>query len=113
MLAFNPTPAFINRERAAVYDGRRARRLRHGLWCYSDGESSLPVRKELASGSTLTSSVGYSLNYNTLDNNKNPTDGLLVDFRQDFAGVGGDVSYLKSRVRRRNTTRRWSPISSG
>ncbi len=50
------------------------------------------------SGSTLTSSVGYSLNYNTLDNNKNPTDGLLVDFRQDFAGVGGDVSYLKSAV---------------
>ncbi|WP_456686981.1 BamA/TamA family outer membrane protein, partial [Bradyrhizobium sp. P5_C11_2] len=27
---------------------------------------------------------------------KNPTDGLLVDFRQDFAGVGGDVSYLKT-----------------
>ncbi len=69
-----------------------------GLWCYSDGEASLPVRKELASGSTLTSAVGYSLNYNTLDNNKNPTDGLLVDFKQDFAGVGGDVSYLKSAI---------------
>ena len=69
-----------------------------GLWCYSDGEASLPIRKELASGKTLTSSVGYSLNYNTLDNNKNPTDGLLVDFRQDFAGVGGDVSYLKSAI---------------
>jgi outer membrane protein insertion porin family len=69
-----------------------------GLWCYSDGEASLPIRKELASGKTLTSSVGYSLNYNTLDNNKNPTDGLLVDFRQDFAGVGGDVSYLKTMI---------------
>ncbi len=52
------------------------------------------------SGSTLTSAVGYSLDYNTLDNNKNPTDGLLIDFKQDFAGVGGDVSYLKSRDRR-------------
>jgi len=69
-----------------------------GLWCYSDGEASLPVRKELQNGKTLTSALGYSLNYNTLDNNKNPTDGLLVDFRQDFAGVGGDVSYLKSAV---------------
>ncbi|TPQ31512.1 outer membrane protein assembly factor BamA, partial [Bradyrhizobium guangdongense] len=29
---------------------------------------------------------------------KNPTDGLLIDFKQDFAGVGGDVSYLKSAV---------------
>ena len=51
------------------------------LGCYSDGEASLPVRKELASGKTLTSAVGYSLNYNTLDNNKNPTDGLLDRFQ--------------------------------
>jgi outer membrane protein insertion porin family len=72
--------------------------LGNGLWCYSDGEASLPVRKELQSGRTLTSSVGYSLNYNTLDNNKNPTDGLLIDFKQDFAGVGGDVTYLKSAI---------------
>ena len=65
---------------------------------YGDGEASLPVRKELANGATLTSAVGYSLNYNTLDNNKNPTDGLLIDFKQDFAGVGGDVSYLKTAI---------------
>ena len=66
--------------------------------CLADGESSLPVRKELADGADWTSSVGYSLDYNTLDNNKNPTDGLLIDFKQDFAGVGGDVSYLKSAI---------------
>jgi outer membrane protein insertion porin family len=70
----------------------------NGLGCYGNGEASLPVRKELAGGATITSALGYSLNYNTLDNNKNPTDGLLVDFKQDFAGVGGDVSYLKSAV---------------
>ena len=69
-----------------------------GLGCYADGEASLPVRKELADGATLTSAVGYTLNYNTLDNNKNPTDGLIVDFKQDFAGVGGDVTYSKSAV---------------
>ena len=40
--------------------------------------------------------MGYTLNYNTLDNNKNPTDGLLIDFKQDFAGVGGDVKYIKT-----------------
>src|SRR5204862_3242602 len=91
LLAFNPSPAF------AAANGIDLTST-NGLGCYSDGEASLPVRRELASGRTLTSSVGYSLNYNTLDNNKNPTDGLLVDFRQDFAGVGGDVSYLKSAV---------------
>ena len=92
--AFNPSPAFVatNGPLGAV-DASGI-----GLFCYSDGEASLPVRKELAAGKTLTSSVGYSLNYNTLDNNKNPTDGLLVDWKQDFAGVGGDVTYLKSQI---------------
>lgn len=87
--AFNPSPAF------AAVNGIDLTST-SGLGCYSDGEASLPVRKELANGKTLTSALGYTLTYNTLDNNKNPTDGLLVDFRQDFAGVGGDVSYLKT-----------------
>ncbi|MET4277234.1 MULTISPECIES: outer membrane protein assembly factor BamA [unclassified Bradyrhizobium] len=89
--AFNPSPAFANLNGLDLSST-------NGLGCYSDGEASLPVRKELANGKTLTSALGYTLTYNTLDNNKNPTDGLLVDFRQDFAGVGGDVSYLKSVV---------------
>ncbi|WGD56355.1 outer membrane protein assembly factor BamA [Bradyrhizobium sp. CB1650] len=89
--AFNPSPAFANANGISLAST-------NGLGCYSDGEASLPVRKELAGGKTLTSAIGYTLSYNTLDNNKNPTDGLLVDFRQDFAGVGGDVTYLKSAV---------------
>jgi outer membrane protein insertion porin family len=101
LLAFNPSPAFVNTlpggaaqaNAMGAVDATGA-----GLWCYSDGEASLPIRKELASGKTLTSALGYSLTYNTLDNNKNPTDGLIVDFRQDFAGVGGDVSYLKEQI---------------
>ncbi len=40
--------------------------------------------------------VGYDLSYNTLDNNRNPTSGILAILRQDFAGVGGDVSYLRT-----------------
>jgi outer membrane protein insertion porin family len=99
LLAFNPSPAWVaaNGTAAATALGAvDASGL--GLWCYSFGQASLPVRKELSQGSTLTSSVGYSLDYNTLDNNKNPTDGLLFDFRQDFAGVGGDVTYLKSAI---------------
>ena len=88
---FNPSPAY------ALANGISLAST-NGLGCYADGEASLPVRKELAGGQTLTSSVGYSLDYNTLDNNKNPTDGLLIDFKQDFAGVGGDVTYLKSQI---------------
>jgi outer membrane protein insertion porin family len=66
--------------------------------CYIYGQASLPVRAELASGTTLTSLVGYGLTYNTLDNNKSPTNGLLFTFGQDFAGVGGDVAYMRSAV---------------
>lgn len=88
---YNPSPAFF--APAAISPVNAS-----SLGCYADGEASLPVRKELQNGKTLTSAIGYSLNYNTLDNNKNPTDGLLVDFKQDFAGVGGDVSYLKTAV---------------
>ncbi len=95
--AFFPTPAYINQVLGGVDPTGNAQ---NGLLpgCLSDGESSLPVRQELANGAEWTSAIGYTLNYNTLDNNKNPTDGLLVDFKQDFAGVGGDVSYLKSAI---------------
>ena len=106
LLAFNPSPAFVNATTGSVMaggtvtaGGQSATDVSGvGLWCYSDGEASLPVRKELQNGAALTSALGYSLNYNTLDNNKNPTDGLLVNFGQDFAGVGGDVTFLKSTI---------------
>ncbi len=70
----------------------------HSASCYYYGQASLPVRVELANGSYLTSSIGYGLSYNTLDNNKNPTSGIYVSFGQDFAGLGGDVSYLRSNL---------------
>ena len=94
---FLPTPAYINQVLGGVDPtGNTQNGFLPG--CLADGESSLPVREELAQGAEWVSSVGYTLNYNTLDNNKNPTDGLLLDFKQDFAGVGGDVSYLKSTI---------------
>jgi outer membrane protein insertion porin family len=96
LLAFNPTPAFVAANGGNAFGAADASGM--GLFCFSDGEASLPVRKELATGASLTSALGYTLNYNTLDNNKNPTDGLLIDFRQDYAGVGGNVNYLKTAM---------------
>ena len=96
LLAFNPTPAYIKSVLGGVDPTNASSSSAYGYGCYADGESALPVRKELAGGGTWTSMIGYTLNYNTLDNNKNPTDGLLIDFKQDFAGVGGDVRYLKT-----------------
>jgi outer membrane protein insertion porin family len=90
-----PTPAAIAAATAAgvlatAYPGN------NGTNCFLYGQASLPVRVELAQGATLTSLAGYGLTYNTLDNNKNPTNGLLVSFGQDFAGLGGNVAYMRT-----------------
>src|SRR5499427_50076 len=69
--------------------------------CYADGEASLAVRKELAQGPVNVSMVGYTTSYNSLDNNKLPTSGLYAELRQDFAGVGGDVKFLRTAVEAR------------
>jgi outer membrane protein insertion porin family len=58
----------------------------------------------------LVSLVGYTLGYNTLDNNRNPTKGLLVEFKQDLAGAGGDVNFLRSTVDARAYYNVWSDL---
>jgi len=51
-----------------------------------------------ALGKRTTSSIGYSLVYSNLDNSIRPTRGQRMVFSQDFAGLGGDVRYLRSRI---------------
>ena len=87
-----PTPLY-NNTLGGIADFNTA----FNLSCYVDGEASLPIRQELAKGSTNTSLVGYTLIYNTLDSNKDPTSGLLLDFKQDFAGLGGDVRFIRTQ----------------
>jgi outer membrane protein insertion porin family len=66
--------------------------------CYADGEASVPVKAELLSGAVFTSLVGYTLAYNTVDDNRNPSSGIAASFNQDFAGVGGDVRFVRQSV---------------
>lgn len=49
-------------------------------------------------GTRNISEFGYSLRYNTIDNMVSPTSGVLIDFSQDLAGLGGDVKYLRTEV---------------
>ena len=64
--------------------------------CYGDGEASAAVKQQVQAGPAIVSLVGYGATYNTVDNNKSPTKGMIIDFRQDFAGVGGDVNFIRS-----------------
>ena len=51
-----------------------------------------------AIGDRVTSSIGYSLVYSTLNNSLRPSRGERVVLNQDFAGLGGDVRYLRTKV---------------
>jgi outer membrane protein insertion porin family len=62
--------------------------------CLSNGEASLALKQ--ATGTTITSMPGYVLSYNSLDNNKNPTDGIHAELHQDLAGAGGDEHYIRT-----------------
>ena len=49
----------------------------------------------------VSSSLGYSLTYDSIDNRQDPRSGLFAEFRQEFAGVGGDANWLKTTARAR------------
>lgn len=62
--------------------------------CLTNGEASLAIKE--AAGSRLTSAVGATFSYNTLDNIRNPTSGLYAELRNDVAGLGGDSRWLRT-----------------
>ncbi|MEM1020132.1 MAG: outer membrane protein assembly factor BamA [Pseudomonadota bacterium] len=51
-----------------------------------------------AIGEEITSSIGFSLVYNSLNNAIRPTRGQRAVFSTDFAGIGGDDRYVRSRI---------------
>ncbi|HYJ81972.1 MAG TPA: outer membrane protein assembly factor BamA, partial [Allosphingosinicella sp.] len=62
-----------------------------------------------AIGERTTSSIGYSLLYDSTDNRLRPTRGQRFTINQDFAGLGGDVKYLRTRA---NAAKYWN-VGSG
>lgn len=50
-----------------------------------------------AVGTRTTSSVGYSLVFDNLNNRLRPSAGQRAVFSQDFAGLGGSVKYVRTR----------------
>lgn len=49
-------------------------------------------------GTNTTSSVALTLNYIDLDDFRFPTHGQQVIFTQEFAGLGGNIKYLRSTL---------------
>lgn len=59
-----------------------------------DPGSSILIRNDL--GSRTTSEIGYTYSYDTRRTGLNTTAGVLLQFSQDFSGLGGDNEYIRT-----------------
>ena len=49
-------------------------------------------------GTFLTSSIGYGVSYDNLDNRQKPNRGHRAVLNQDVAGLGGNVKYIRTQA---------------
>ncbi|MBL26603.1 MAG: outer membrane protein assembly factor BamA [Rhodospirillaceae bacterium] len=59
------------------------------------GASKVIIQED---GKRLESVIGQSLFYDRLDNRRDPSKGHYIRFQTDFAGIGGDVHYLRNKL---------------
>ncbi len=50
-------------------------------------------------GTNVTSLINTTLTYDRLDNRALPTEGFLIQVSNEFAGIGGDVTYFRNEVK--------------
>ncbi|WP_425359581.1 outer membrane protein assembly factor BamA [Enterovirga rhinocerotis] len=62
-------------------------------YCAYNGEAGIAVKE--SQGRTLTSLVGLTLAYNTVDNLRDPRSGIYAEIKPDYAGVGGDSNFVR------------------
>ncbi|WP_245615536.1 outer membrane protein assembly factor BamA [Afifella pfennigii] len=60
--------------------------------------ASCPVSRAIcqAEGEAILSSAVWNLIYDSLDQRRDPRDGFYAQFSQEFTGIGGDVTFLRS-----------------
>jgi outer membrane protein insertion porin family len=75
--------------------------------CLTNGEASIAIKEAAAQGTIVTSLVGYSLIWDSLDNRKNPTTGLYASLHQDIAGLGGQSEFVRETL----DTRYYYPVT--
>nr|WP_299653284.1 outer membrane protein assembly factor BamA [uncultured Tateyamaria sp.] len=55
------------------------------------------VQREIDVGEQVASALSYTYTYDTRDRGLNPNAGVLFEFSQEFAGLGGDAEYIRTR----------------
>ena len=64
-----------------------------------DEDNSATIANEIDAGALFSSSVGYTYTYDTRRTGLDPTQGVLFEFGQDFAGLGGDNEFIKTTAK--------------
>lgn len=57
------------------------------------------IGNDITVGKQTSSSIGYTYRYDTRISGLNPDAGVLFEFSQDFAGLGGDSKYIKTAAK--------------
>lgn len=57
------------------------------------------IADDILVGKQTASSIGYTYRYDTRISGLNPDAGVLLEFSQDFAGLGGDSKYVKTTAK--------------
>ncbi len=75
-------------------------------WRYtarSDDISDVPDDASLfilaQEGTNVTSLINQTLTYDRLDNRALPTEGFLLQSSNEFAGIGGDITYFRNELK--------------
>jgi outer membrane protein insertion porin family len=59
-------------------------------------EHGATVGGDIAADAQVSSALGYEYTYDTRRTGLDPTSGVLLQFSQDFAGLGGDSKFVKT-----------------
>ncbi|MDW4497737.1 outer membrane protein assembly factor BamA [Sulfitobacter sp. D35] len=73
-----------------------------------DPENGPIIQREIDRGRLDSSAIGYVYTYDTRFTGLNPNAGVLFEFGQDFAGIGGDDEFIKTTARLVGETRVWN-----
>lgn len=61
--------------------------------------NSVTITNEIGQGGLVSQGVGYTYSFDSRIGGLNPNAGVLLEFGQDFSGVGGDNEFIKTTAR--------------
>lgn len=64
-----------------------------------DDDAGEIILGDIDAGGLTSSAIGYQYSYDTRRTGLDPTAGVLFQLTQDFAGIGGDQTYVRSVAR--------------